>query len=153
MHERFTSHARMAMAMASVHACRLRHDLVDTGHILLALIDEESGLAQNCLAAAALRELGADPARLRVSIERLLPPGAGTSGMSGIARGPGARQAIDAAFDEALTLDREYIGTEHLLLGILRQEGGVAARALAEYGLALSEVREWVLRRIGQGGE
>jgi ATP-dependent Clp protease ATP-binding subunit ClpC len=137
--ERFTERARQVVVLAQDEARALRHGYIGTEHLLLGLLREEEGLASRTLGSLGVELHGA---RGRVSAI----VGEGTE----VARGlipflPDAKQSIDGALREALKMGHRFIGTEHLLLGLVREEGYVSSRVLAESGVTLAQVRERVL--------
>jgi ATP-dependent Clp protease ATP-binding subunit ClpC len=132
------------MGLANQEAMRFNHESIGTEHILLGLIKEGSGVAANVL-----RNLGVDLKRIRMEIEKLVPSGHEMVAVGRLPFTPRAKKVIELAFEEARALGHNYVGTEHLLLGLLRESEGVAARVLVEQGLKLEEVREEVLRLLG----
>ena len=150
MFERFTDRARRVMGLANQEAQRFNHESIGTEHILLGLIKEGSGVAANVL-----RNLGVDLKRVRLEIEKKVPSGHEMVTMGRLPFTPRAKKVIELGFEEARALGHNYVGTEHLLLGLLRESEGVAAQVLVEQGLKLEDVREEVLRLLGHdfGGE
>jgi len=144
MFERFTDRARRVMGLANQEAQRFNHESIGTEHILLGLIKEGSGVAANVL-----RNLGVDLKRVRMEIEKKVPSGHEMVTMGRLPFTPRAKKVIELAFEEARALGHNYVGTEHLLLGLLRESEGVAAQVLVEQGLKLEDVREEVLRLLG----
>jgi len=132
------------MGLANQEAQRFNHESIGTEHILLGLIKEGSGVAANVL-----RNLGVDLKRVRMEIEKKVPSGHEMVTMGRLPFTPRAKKVIELAFEEARALGHNYVGTEHLLLGLLRESEGVAAQVLVEQGLKLEEVREEVLRLLG----
>ncbi|MCX7704296.1 MAG: NDP-hexose 4-ketoreductase, partial [Planctomycetota bacterium] len=148
MFDKFTDRARRVMQLARAEAVRLNHDYIGTEHILLGLIEEGSGVAANVL-----KNLGIDLQRIRQEVERLVSSGSSSSVPSGqIPFTPRAKKVLEFAVDEATSLGHNYIGTEHLLLGLLRETGGKAAQVLVNLGIRLNEVREEVLSLLGARG-
>ena len=148
MFERFTDRARKVMQLANQEAQRFNHEYVGTEHILLGLIKEGSGVAANVL-----RNLDVDLKRIRNEVEKLVQSGPDMVTMGRLPLTPRARKVIEYATEEARNLNHNYIGTEHLLLGLLREQEGVAAQVLMNLGLKLEEVREEVLNLLGHGSE
>ena len=144
MFERFTDRARRVMGLANQEAMRFNHESIGTEHILLGLIKEGSGVAANVL-----RNLGVDLKRVRLEIEKKVPSGHDMVTVGRLPFTPRAKKVIELAFEEARALGHNYVGTEHLLLGLLRESDGVAAQVLVEQGLKLDEVREEVLKLLG----
>ena len=144
MFERFTDRARRVMGLANQEAVRFNHESIGTEHILLGLIKEGSGVAANVL-----RNLGVDLKHIRMEIEKKVPSGHEMVTVGRLPFTPRAKKVIELAFEEARALGHNYVGTEHLLLGLLRESEGVAAQVLVEQRLKLEEVREEVLRLLG----
>jgi len=148
MFDKFTDRARRVMQLARAEAVRLNHDYIGTEHILLGLIGEGSGVAANVL-----KNLGVELQRIRQEIEKLVHSGSASSIPSGqIPFTPRAKKVLEFAVDEATSLGHNYIGTEHLLLGLLRETGGKAAQVLVNLNVRLNEVREEVLSLLGSQG-
>ncbi|MDO4569335.1 MAG: ATP-dependent Clp protease ATP-binding subunit [Planctomycetia bacterium] len=148
MYERFTDRARKVLQLANQEAQRLNHEYIGTEHILLGLVKEGSGVASNVL-----RNLGVDLTKIRREVEKLVTPGTDMFAMGKLPQTPRAKKAIEYAMDEARNLGHTYVGTEHILLGLIREQDGVAAQALVNLGLSLSKVRDEVLGLIGNGKE
>jgi ATP-dependent Clp protease ATP-binding subunit ClpC len=144
MFDRFTDRARKVMQLARQEAARLNHEYIGTEHILLGLIQEGSGVAANVL-----RSLEVELSKIRHEIEKLVSAGPGTITMGQIPFTPRAKKVLEFAVDEARELGHNYIGTEHLLLGLLRETEGKAAQVLLNLNLRLDEVRETVLEELG----
>jgi ATP-dependent Clp protease ATP-binding subunit ClpC len=148
MFERFTDRARKVMSLANQEAQRLNHEYIGTEHILLGLVKEGSGVGANVL-----RNLDVDLRRVRMEVEKLVKPGPEMVTMGKLPQTPRAKKVIEYAIEEARNLNHNYVGTEHLLLGLLREHDGVAAQVLINLGLKLEEVREEVLNLLGAGTE
>jgi ATP-dependent Clp protease ATP-binding subunit ClpC len=146
MFNRFTERARKVILLAKEEAKRFNHDYIGTEHILLGLIREGEGVA-----AAVLASLGLSSEKIRKEVEKLVQPGPGTAVSGDIPFTPKAKKVIELAMDEARTLGHNYIGTEHLLLGLLREGEGVASQVLMNLGLDLDKVREEVMQLLGSG--
>ncbi len=144
MFERFSDGARRAIGLANQEAQRLHHESIGTEHILLGLIEEGSGVATDIL-----RALCIDLTRLRTEIEKNLPSGHEMVTMGRLPFTPRAKKVIELAFEEARALGHNYVGTEHLLLGLLREREGVGAQALMEQGVTVDDVRAEVILRVG----
>jgi len=145
MFDRFTDRARRVMQLARAEAVRLNHDYIGTEHVLLGLIQEGSGVA-----ASVLRNLGVDLQRIRQEIERTVRRGASPAPRTGqLPFTPRAKKVLEFAIEEANSLGHNYIGTEHLLLGLLRETSGRAAKVLEALGVRLRDVREEVLELLG----
>jgi ATP-dependent Clp protease ATP-binding subunit ClpC len=139
MFERFTDRARRVVVLAQEESRLLHHDHIGTEHLLLGLIHERDGVA-----AVALETMGVDLATTRAEVEEMV--GRGTAAPSGhIPFTPPAKKVLELSLREALQLGHNYIGTEHLLLGLLREESGVAARVLAALGVDVSTTRRTVV--------
>src|SRR5437868_4449585 len=148
MYERFTDRARKVMQLANQEAQRFNHEYVGTEHVLLGLIKEGSGVA-----ATVLRNMDVDLRKIRNEIEKIVQAGPEMVTMGKLPQTPRAKKVIEYAIEEARNLNHNYVGTEHLLLGLLREHDGVAAQVLMNLGLKLEEVREEVLNLLGAGVE
>lgn len=146
MYERFTDRARKVLQLANQEAQRLNHEYIGTEHILLGLVKEGSGVASNVL-----KNLDIDLTKIRREVEKLVNQGTDMIAMGKLPQTPRAKKAIEYAMDEARTLGHTYVGTEHLLLGLLREEEGIAAQVLMNLGLRLESVRDEILELIGNG--
>jgi ATP-dependent Clp protease ATP-binding subunit ClpC len=140
--ERLTQRARRVLSLAHQEAERLRHNYIGTEHLLLGLIREEGGVA-----ARVLRELGLEVQRIEQFVERLAPPGKKSG--SNIDLSPGTQQVLQYAFDEAQKLGSSYVSTEHLLLGLVRYNEGIALNVLRKLGVTPEQIRRQT-RRILQ---
>jgi len=148
MFERLTDRARKVMALANQEAQRLNHEYIGTEHILLGLVKEGSGVGANVL-----KNLDIDLRKVRLEVEKLVKSGPEMVTMGKLPQTPRAKKVIEYAIEEARNLNHNYVGTEHLLLGLLREHDGVAAQVLMNLGLKLEEVREEVLSLLGAGVE
>src|ERR1700743_108034 len=148
MYERFTDRARKVMQLANQEAQRFNHEYVGTEHVLLGLIKEGSGVA-----ATVLRNMDVDLRKIRNEIEKIVQAGPEMVTMGKLPQTPRAKKVIEYAIEEARNLNHNYVGTEHLLLGLLREHDGVSAQVLMNLGLKLEEVREEVLNLLGAGVE
>ncbi|MEK6644101.1 MAG: Clp protease N-terminal domain-containing protein, partial [Planctomycetota bacterium] len=148
MFERFTDRARKVMALANQEAQRFNHEYIGTEHILLGLVKEGSGVGANVL-----KNLDVDLRKVRMEVEKLVKSGPDMVTMGKLPQTPRAKKVIEYAIEEARNLNHNYVGTEHLLLGLLREQDGVAAQVLMNLGIKLEEVREEVLNLLGAGGE
>jgi len=144
MFERFTDRARKVMALANQEAQRFNHEYVGTEHILLGLVKEGQGVAANVL-----HNLGIDLKKIRMEVEKIVKSGPDMVTMGKLPQTPRAKKVIEFAIEEARNLGHNYVGTEHLLLGLLREHDGVAAQVLMNLGLKLDEVRAEVLNILG----
>jgi ATP-dependent Clp protease ATP-binding subunit ClpC len=148
MYERFTDRARKVMQLANQEAQRFNHEYIGTEHILLGLVKEGSGVAANVL-----KNLDVDLRKIRLEVEKLVQSGPDMVTMGKLPQTPRAKKVIEYAVEEARNLNHNYVGTEHLLLGLLREEEGVAAQVLRNLGLKLEDVREEVLNLLGHNME
>ncbi len=146
MFERLTDRARKVMALANQEAQRFNHEYIGTEHILLGLVKEGSGVGANVL-----KNLDIDLRKVRLEVEKLVKSGPEMVTMGKLPQTPRAKKVIEYAIEEARALNHNYVGTEHLLLGLLREHDGVAAQVLLNLGLKLEEVREEVLNLLGAG--
>lgn len=142
MFERFTKRAKQVISLAQGQAKRLGHSIVGTEHILLGLIEEGEGIA-----AKVLKELSIDVNGVRAQIEALV--GQGEKPIEGnIGFSPRSKTVVQLATDEAQMLGHNYVGTEHLLLGLIREGEGVAAKVLSNMGIELPKARDSVLKEL-----
>ena len=148
MYERFTDRARKVMQLANQEAQRFNHEYIGTEHILLGLVKEGSGVAANVL-----KNLEVDLRKIRLEVEKLVQSGPEMVTMGKLPQTPRAKKVIEYSMEEARNLNHNYVGTEHILLGLLREQEGVAAQVLMNLGLKLEEVREEVLNLLGHGAE
>ncbi|VAX39457.1 ATP-dependent Clp protease, ATP-binding subunit ClpC [hydrothermal vent metagenome] len=148
MYERFTDRARKVMQLANQEAQRFSHEYIGTEHILLGLVKEGSGVAANVL-----KNLDVDLRKIRMEVENIVQSGPDTVTMGKLPQTPRAKKVIEYAMEEARNLSHNYVGTEHLLLGLLREQEGVAAQVLMNLGLKLDDVRDEVLNLLGHGIE
>jgi ATP-dependent Clp protease ATP-binding subunit ClpC len=144
MYERFTDRARKVMQLANQEAQRFNHEYIGTEHILLGLVKEGSGVAANVL-----KNLDIDLRKIRLEVEKIVQTGPDMVTMGKLPQTPRAKKVIEYSIEEARNLNHNYVGTEHLLLGLLRELEGVAAQVLMNLGLKLEDVREEVLNLLG----
>ncbi len=137
--ERFTQRARRVLSLAHQEAERMRHNYIGTEHLLLGLIREEGGVAGRVL-----RELGLEPERVQEIVERLTGTGQYRGGKLDLS--PGTQQVLEYAVDEARRMGHHYIGTEHLLLGLVRYGEGVAMDVLRKLGVTPEQIRRQTRR-------
>lgn len=137
MYERFTDRARKVMQLANQEAMGLNECYIGTHHILLALLKEGSGVA-----AGLLKNFGIELTNVHAGILRLVQSGPDRVVLDRLPQLPSAKKAIDNAIEEAHNLNHNHVGTEHLLLGLLRDSETVAAQVLMNQGLKLEQVRE-----------
>jgi hypothetical protein len=141
---RFTDHVRKVMQLANQEAQRFNHEYIGTEHILLGLVKEGSGVAANVL-----KNLDIDLRKIRLEVEKIVQSGPDMVTMGKLPQTPRAKLVIDLAIEEARNLNHKYVGTEHLLLGLLREQETVASQVLRNLGLKLSDVRKEVLQVLG----
>jgi Clp amino terminal domain, pathogenicity island component/UvrB/uvrC motif len=147
MFERFTDRARRVVVLAQDEARMLDHNYIGTEHLLLGLIHEGQGVA-----ARALESLGISLQAVRQQVEEII--GRGQGAPSGhIPFTPRAKKVLELSLPEALQLGDRYIGTEHILLGLIRERDGVAAQVLVKLGADLNRVRQQVIQLHGYQGE
>ena len=144
MYERFTDRAREALQLSTQEAQRFQHEYIGTEHILLGLVKEGSGVAANVL-----KNLDIDLRKIRLEVEKIVQSGPDMVTMGKLPQTPRAKKVIEYSIEEARNLNHNYVGTEHLLLGLLREQEGVAAQVLMNLGLKLEDVREEVLNLLG----
>src|SRR5262245_7642545 len=143
--ERFTERARRVIILAREEAGRFRHDFVGTEHVLLGLIRDGEGIAT-----AVLQRLGLRLETVKAEVERALAGFPKTLTFGEVPFTPRAKRVLELSWDEARQLGHNYIGTEHLLLGLIREGEGVAARVLENLGVDLTKVRSNVIRMLGE---
>ncbi len=144
MFDRFTERARKVMTLARQEAQKLNNDYIGTEHILLGLVQEGSGVA-----AQVLKNLDVDLRKVRAEVERLVEQGTNPVSGSQLPFTPRAKRVLELALEEAQNLGHNYIGTEHLLLGLIRESDGPAAHVLQNLGVKPEEVREEVVELLG----
>ncbi|MEQ1905369.1 MAG: ATP-dependent Clp protease ATP-binding subunit [Pirellulaceae bacterium] len=148
MYERFTDRARKVMQLANQEAQRFNHEYIGTEHMLLGLVKEGTGVAANVL-----KNLDVDLRKIRLEVEKLVQSGPEMITIGKLPQTPRAKKVIEYSMEEARNLNHNFVGTEHLLLGLLREHEGVAAQVLMNLGLKLEDVREEVLNLLGNGLE
>jgi ATP-dependent Clp protease ATP-binding subunit ClpC len=144
MFNRFTERARKILVLAKEEARRFNHDYIGTEHVLLGLIREGEGVA-----CAVLQNLGIDLERLRIEIEKLVSPGSSASVLGDIPFTPRAKKALELAAEEARSLGHNYIGTEHILLGLIREGEGLASQVLSSLGVDLKKIKDEISDLLG----
>ncbi|MCM3358567.1 MULTISPECIES: ATP-dependent Clp protease ATP-binding subunit [unclassified Psychrobacillus] len=147
MFNRFTQRSQKVLQLAQEEAIRLKHESIGTEHILLGLIREGSGIA-----AKALEAIEVDPKVIEAGIEELVGTGAEEVGPI-VHYTPRAKKVIELSVDESRKLGHSYIGTEHLLLALIREGEGVAARVLNNAGVSLNKARQQVLQLLGSSDQ
>jgi ATP-dependent Clp protease ATP-binding subunit ClpC len=144
MFDRFTDRARKVMGLARQEAQRFNHDYIGTEHILLGLVQEGSGVA-----ASVLKNLDIDLKKIRQEVEKLVSTGTTMVTMGQLPFTPRAKKVLELSLEEASNLGHTYIGTEHLLLGLIRESEGIAAQVLRNLKVKVEDVREEVLELLG----
>merc|ERR1719321_324328 len=147
MFERFTEKAIKVVMLAQEEARRLGHNFVGTEQILLGLIGESTGIA-----AKVLKNLGISLKDARLEVEKIIGRGSGFVAVE-IPFTPRAKRVLEMSLEEARQLGHNYIGTEHILLGLLREGEGVAARVLETLGADPAKIRTQVIRMVGESQE
>jgi ATP-dependent Clp protease ATP-binding subunit ClpC len=138
--ERFTERARQVVMLAQDDARRMKHNYIGTEHLLLGLLREEEGLASTVL-----RTFGLEVDRVRPEVERMVGIGSEPVEDGQLLFTPRMREVLDLSQREAFSLGHNYIGTEHLLLGLVREGQGVANRVMDEYGASSEAVRDTMI--------
>ena len=144
---RFTDRARLVMRLANEDAIRFNCECVDTEHILLGLVKENSGVAVHTLI-----DLNIDLSAIRLEVGRLMPMAPDAIIVGKRPQSHSARNVIEYAAEEVRHLQHHYLGTEHLLLGLIREQNGAAARILVNLGLTVDGIREGVQKVLGYDG-
>jgi ATP-dependent Clp protease ATP-binding subunit ClpA len=140
MFERFTDRARKVVALANQEAIRFNHQFIGTEHVLLGMVKEGSGTGANVL-----RDLNIDLRKVRLEVEKLIKSGPEMVKPGKLPQTPRFKKAIEYAIEEARFLGHHHVGTEHLLLGLIRERDGVAAQVLRNFGVNLDELRKRIL--------
>jgi len=144
MFDRFTDRAKKVMNLARQEAQRFNHEYLGTEHILLGLVQEGSGVAANVL-----KNMGIDLNKIRTEVEKIVKTGPSMVTMGQLPFTPRAKKVLELSMEEASNLGHNYIGTEHLLLGLIKENEGIAAQVLINLGVKLEDVREEVLDFLG----
>ncbi len=144
MDSRFTQRVRKVLALSREEAGRLHHNYIGTEHILLGLLREGEGVA-----AAVLKQMDFDLDTLRMKVEEAVEVGGNTLTVGDLPYTAKSKRVLELSIEEARSMNHTYVGTEHLLLGLLREESGLAARILKEQGASLEEVRKEILKLLG----
>jgi hypothetical protein len=142
--DRYTDRARETMRLASDEARRLNHEYVETEHVLLGLVREGTGVGANILLC-----LGVKLDRVREQIEKLVKRGAEPVTVDPLPRTPRVTRMLERAAAEARKLGHNYVGTEHLLLGLISEQDGIAAQVLTALGLSLEQIRNETINLLG----
>jgi ATP-dependent Clp protease ATP-binding subunit ClpC len=146
--ERFTERARQVVVLAQDEARALKHNYIGTEHLLLGLLREEEGLA-----ARVLESFDITVEEVREQVKRLVGQGDEEIGTGQIPFTPRAKKVLELALSEALSLGHNYIGTEHVLLGVVRENQGVAARILLDFDADAETIRNEIIRMLPGSGE
>ena len=144
MFDRFTDRAKKVMSFARQEAQKFNHEYIGTEHILLGLVQEGSGVAANVL-----KNMNIDLEKVRHEVEKIVKTGPSMVTMGQLPFTPRAKKVLELSMEEASQLSHNYIGTEHLLLGLIKENEGIAAQVLMNLGVKLDEVREEVLEFLG----
>ncbi len=145
MFDRFTDRARKVMGLAKSEAQRLNHEYIGTEHILLGLVQEGSGVAANVL-----MNMGLDLEKIRHEVEKIVETGPDVMTSGQLPFTPMAKKVLELSMGESSNLSHNYIGTEHLLLGLIKEKNGIASQVLTNLGVKLDAVREEVLEFLGE---
>src|SRR3954464_3726326 len=140
MFDRFTEQVQKVMRIANQEAERFNHQYIGTEHILLGPINEGSSVA-----AVVLKSLGVDLWKMRHEVEKLILDGPDMAATGKVPQVPHAKKVIEYSVEEARNLNHNYVGTEHILLGLLREKEGVAAQVLRGFGLTTEDTRKEVI--------
>ena len=144
MFDRFTDRAKKVMNLARQEAQRFNHEYLGTEHILLGLVQEGSGVAANVL-----KNMSIDLAKIRAEVEKIVKTGPSMVTMGQLPFTPRAKKVLELSMEEASNLGHNYLGTEHLLLGLIKENEGIAAQVLMNLGVKLEDVRDEVLEVLG----
>lgn len=143
MFERFTDRARKVMALANQEAQRFNHEYVGTEHLLLGIVKEGSGVASKVL-----RAMNVDLRVIRLEVEKFVKSGPDMVTMGKLPQTPRAKKVVEYAIEESKMFGHDYVGTEHILLGLMRERDGVAAQVLINLSLNLDNVRDVILSHL-----
>src|SRR5882762_8208061 len=143
--DRFNDRAKRVLALAQDEAVRFNHNYIGTEHLLLGLVREGEGVA-----AQVLNSLGVELSKVRKAVEFIIGRGDATTAPSEITLSPRTKKVIEFSVDEARKLGHSHVGTEHILLGIVREGQGIASGVLESLGVSLEQVRHWVIATLGQ---
>ncbi len=144
MFDRFTDRAKKVMSLARQEAQKFNHEYIGTEHILLGLVQEGNGVAANVL-----QKMAVDLEKIRQEVEKIVKTGPSMATMSNLPFTPRAKKVLELAMEEASQLGHNYIGTEHLLLGLIKENEGIAAQVLLNLRVKLEDVRIQVLEFLG----
>ncbi len=144
MFERLTDRARKVMALANQEAQRFNHKYIGTEHVLLGIVREGSGVG-----AHVLKNLGVDFRSARLAVEQTMKPGPDSIPRGQLPKTPRTVRVVEYAIEEADQFGHNYVGSEHLLLGLLREHDGVAAQVLVKMGVSLDSARDEAMTLLG----
>ena len=144
MFDRFTDRAKKVMSFARQEAQKFNHEYIGTEHVLLGLVQEGSGVAANVL-----KNMSIDLEKVRHEVEKIVKTGPAMVTMGQLPFTPRAKKVLELSMEEASQLSHNYIGTEHLLLGLIKENEGIAAQVLMNLGVKLEDVRDEVLEFLG----
>jgi ATP-dependent Clp protease ATP-binding subunit ClpC len=145
--DRFTDCAKKVMNNSRVEAQRLNHGYIGTEHMLLGLVQEANGVA-----AKVLKSMGIDLTKIRGEVEKVVKTGPPMVTMGQLPFTPRAKKVLELTFEEASNWEHKYIGTEHVLLGLIKENEGIAGQVLLNLGVKLEEAREELLKFLNQQG-
>jgi len=146
MYEKFTDSARKVLQLANQEAQRFNHAIVGTEHVLLGLVKEGYGVA-----ATSLRNLSVDPRKIRLEVEKLVVAGPDMVTMGTLPHTESLTAAIQAAIQESANLKHTYVGTEHILLGLLADPNHISSDVLMNLGVNLNDLRTEIMELLGHG--
>jgi len=147
MFDRFTDRARKVMGLAKAEAQRLNHEYIGTEHVLLGFVAEGSGVGAN-----ALRQMGVELPKIRAAVERIARPSEWAPTSGNLPFTPRAKKSLECAVESASELGHNYVGTEHLLLGLIKENEGIAARVLLNFGVKVESARDEILDLLASDG-
>ncbi|MBU2567719.1 MAG: AAA family ATPase, partial [Elusimicrobia bacterium] len=142
---KFTDRAQKVILIAQEEAKRLNHDYVGTEHLLLGLVSIGEGVA-----AQVMDNMGVDLKKLRNEVEKIVGTGDNVMLLGEIPFSPRAKKVLELAVDEAANMGHYYVGTEHLLLGLIKEEDGIAARVIENMGVKITDVRQEIIELLGE---
>src|SRR6202158_1237328 len=142
--DRFNDRAKRVLALAQDEAIRFNHNYIGTEHLLLGLVREGEGVAAQALAA-----LNVDLSKVRTAVEFIVGRGDSTTSPSEITLSPRTKKVIELAIDEARKLGHSHVGSEHLLLGLVREGEGIASGVLESLGVSMEKLRHQIIATIG----
>lgn len=144
MYDKFTDRARKIMQLANQEAQRFNHEFIGTEHIILGMVKEGTGVA-----AHVFKERGIDLRKIRLEVEKAIRPGPDMVTMGKLPQTPRAKKVVEYAMEEARNLNHNYVGDEHILIGLLREHDGIASQVLLSLGVTVENARIDVLDLLG----